>query len=186
MKLDIFLNKSANLTAENRLLKLFMLVIGSLVLINTVSLYLISKNSRTILVPPSLSAKVEIAGDRASDAYIREFTRYAAGLVLNYTPATARAQFEEALTLYAPESYPEGRAMLYDLAETIEQTNTTNAFFIQKIEIDDKGSIIELAGLTRQFIRDKQTEFKGASYLIRYRIENARFMITEFLLKPKD
>jgi hypothetical protein len=76
--------------------------------------------------------------------------------------------------------------MLYDLAETIEQTNTTNAFFIQKIEIDDQSSTIELTGLTRQFIRDKQTEFKTASYLIRFRIENAKFMITEFLVKSKD
>ena len=60
MKLDIFLNKSANLIAENRLLKLFIVVIGSLVLVNTVALYLISKNSRTILVPgpPSSSSRV--------------------------------------------------------------------------------------------------------------------------------
>ncbi|MDT8286870.1 MAG: TraE/TraK family type IV conjugative transfer system protein, partial [Elusimicrobiales bacterium] len=42
--------------------------------------------------------------------------RYAVGLALNVTPATASANFEELLTLYSPRAYGSGRKTFYAMA----------------------------------------------------------------------
>ena len=179
MKLDIFLNRTANVAAENKLLKVIVLVIGTTVLVNTYLLHKYLNNTRTVLVPPAMNSRVEILGDKASDEYIKEFTRYTLALILNYTPATARSQFDEALALYAPQVYQKTSKMLYDLADTIEITHTSNVFYINKISVHPQKSLIEVKGLNTRFIQDRHTKSERKTYLINYRVENGRFMVLD-------
>ena len=185
MKLDIFLNKAANTKAQNRLLKLIVMVIGATVLVNTYLLHKYINSRRTVLIPPAMNSRVEILGDKASDEYIKEFTRYTLALILNYTPATARGQFDEALALYAPQVYQKVSKMLYDLADTIEITHTSNVFYISGISVNSDRSLIEVKGLNTRFVQDRHSKSERKTYLIQYKIENGRFMILELSEKTR-
>ena len=90
MKLDMFLQRSSNIAGENRLLRFFVVVIGAAVLVNSFFVYTSVRHQRTILVPVGLNSEMEVSDSNASDDYLKFITRYAAGLALNYTPATAR------------------------------------------------------------------------------------------------
>lgn len=183
MKLDIFLQKTANLALENRILKLIVIVIGITVLINTVMIYRALNSQRTILVPPIINSKIEIAGDKASEEYIKSFTRYLCGLAFSYTYATARGQFDELLTVYAPDKFPEAKRIFYNLADSIETAKNTSAFYIQRLEVDNDRYQIQVTGLKRQFVEDRMIESGVKTYIIEYRIENGRFMIQKIFEK---
>jgi conjugal transfer pilus assembly protein TraE len=177
VRLDLFLQKTSNIVAENRLLKFVVVCIGLMQLVNSYMVYETYNSQRVVLVPPDLKSRVEISGREASDEYVKEITRYALGLALSYSPATARAQFDELLALYTPEAFPEAKRAYYDLAETIEMTGVTSVFHIHGISVSRDSSRIEVKGLKRLFAEDKKTEEGFKTYLIDYRILNSRFMI---------
>jgi conjugal transfer pilus assembly protein TraE len=183
MKLDIFLQKTANLSLENRILKLIVIVIGITVLINTFMTYKALNSHRTILVPPVMNSRIEIAGDKASEEYIKSFTRYLCGLAFSYTSATARGQFDELLTMYAPDAFAEGKRIFYGLADSIETAKNTNAFYIQELKVDSDRHQIEVIGIKRQFVEDRMIDSGIRTYIIEYSIENGRFMIQKITEK---
>lgn len=177
MKMDIFIQKTANLALENKILKLMVIVIGITVLVNTVMLFRALNSHRTILIPPVINSRIEIAGDKASEEYIKSFTRYVCALAFSYTYATARGQFDDMLTMFAPENFPEAKRLFYSLADSIEIAKNTSAFYIQRMAVDGERLQIEVTGLKRQFAEDKMIESGVKTYVIDYRIENGRFMI---------
>ncbi|MEI6704464.1 MAG: TraE/TraK family type IV conjugative transfer system protein, partial [Deltaproteobacteria bacterium] len=77
MNLDIYLQKSSNIFAENRLLKFSVVVLSIAVVINTAGVFKALNSQKTILVPPVINSKISVTGDKASDEYLKEFTRYA-------------------------------------------------------------------------------------------------------------
>jgi conjugal transfer pilus assembly protein TraE len=177
MRLDIFLQKTANLTLENRFLKLIVIVIGITVVINTFMTYRALDSQRIILVPPSIDSRIEIAGDKASEEYIKSFTRYLCALAFSYTYTTARGQFDELLNMYAPEKFPEAKRTFYNLSDSIETAKSTSAFYIQGMKVDSERHQIEVIGVKRQFVEDRMIDEGIKTYIIDYRIENGRFMI---------
>lgn len=178
MKMDIFVSKHNNVLAENRLLKFIIVVIGTVVLINTYLLYSYLNTSRTVVVPPKINSKLEIYGNKASEAYYKEFTRYIMALRLNYTPATIRDQLGELLTLFIPSVYGKAEEVFYDLADKVENARVSSMFFLSKIEV--QGNEIHAFGirrvysLTGEMVQDKQEE-----YIIRFKMDNGRFYLTD-------
>ncbi len=176
--MDIFVSKHNNVLAENRLLKFAIVVIGTVVLLNTYLLYSYLNTSRTVVVPPKINSKLEIYGNKASEAYYKEFTRYIMALRLNYTPATIRDQLGELLTLFVPSVYGKAEEAFYDLADKVESAKVSSMFFLSKIEV--QGNEIHVFGirrvysLTGEMVQDSQEE-----YTIRFRMDNGRFYLTD-------
>lgn len=80
MRLNLFLQKTSNIVAENRLLKFVVVVIGVAAIANAVMTYRALNYQRTIIVPRSLKSRIEITGDRVSEEYVKAFSRYIAAL----------------------------------------------------------------------------------------------------------
>ena len=180
MELKIYLQKLSNVMAENRLLKFVVAVIGLAVIANCFFTYTMARRKRIILVPAGLDSRVEVTDGGASDGYLDLMTRYALGLALDYTPATARQQFGELLTLYAPEAFPEARKTFYSLADTVETAGVSSAFFIGSIKVDRSKGVIEATGVSRQFAQDGSPlgPAKETTYELSYRISDGRFQLT--------
>jgi len=177
MKSEIFLQKSSNLFAQNRLLKFIVLVIGFAVIYNTWMIRQALNTHRTIIVPPVVNQQIEFQGERASENYLRQMVRYSLSLAVNNSPATARRQFEELLTLYAPDSFPEAQTALYSLAANMEEAKISNAFYIDSIQVDEQNRTVTVKGLKLQFMQDVVTKNQQTAYEIKYRIQEGRFMI---------
>jgi len=183
MNLNMFLNEKRNTAAENRLLKFVVAVIGAMVLVNTVMLYRALGSYRTILVPPVINTKLEIFGDKVSEEYVRVMARYISSLVANYTPATARGQFDEMLSLYAPEYYAAAKKEFYLLAESVESAKVANVFQLQKISIDPGKVAIELQGVKTQYMNDQKMKESNETYVIEYKVSDGRFMVKRIYTK---
>lgn len=177
MKLDLFLQRSSNVVAENRLLKFAVVVIGIAAIVNAFMTYRALNYQRTIIVPPVLKSRVEITGDRASEEYVKAFSRYIAALAFSYSPGVVSAQFDELLALYAPESIPEGRRVLYELADRVITTRVTSVFFIGRLYVDGGKNQIEIQGQRRHYVDDRKVEDLMKTYLVDYRIADGRFQI---------
>ena len=185
MKLNLFLQKSSNIFAENRLLKFAVVVIGVAAIVNTFMTFRALNYQRTVIVPPVLKSRIELTGDRASEEYVKAFSRYIAALAFSYSPGGVRAQFDELLALYAPEVFPAGKRLLYELADRVTTTRVTSVFFISKLFVDNEKNQIEVSGQRRQYVEDGKVEDILKTYIIDYRISDGRFQIMKISEKEE-
>ena len=184
MNLDIFLQKSSNIFAENRLLKFVVVALGIAVVINTAGLFMALNSQRVILIPPTINSKISVSGDKASDEYLKEFTRYILNLALTYNPVNARSQFSELLAVYDPAEFQASRKELYELADKIEFTKASSAFYIHAIVNDTEKRRLEITGTKRTYLVDQKAEDTLKVYLIDYRFDNGKFILKRLYEKP--
>lgn len=178
MKTEIFVQKSSNLFVENRLLKFAVAVMALAVACNSFLVYRAVKYQRTVLIPPSMTGTIEFVQGKPTDTYIRDIARRIVNLAGSYSPPTARAQFEELLSLYAPEAYPQISATWYSLAGRIEESQVSSVFYPEKISLGEDR--IEVFGNLTQFASDVLLEKTSRTYLIEYRIQDGRFYLLSF------
>jgi len=176
MKFDLYMQKTSNLFAENRLLKFTIAVMAVAVIF---AFYYADKKIQTqriILIPPNIHSRIVITGDRPGTSYLKQFARYIASLALNYTSANARSQFSELLSLYNPKNYNAARTMFYNLADDVESiSNFSNMFSIDRIKIAPNKII--LTGREKTIVGNKIQTDKENTYIIDYRFKNGKFSI---------
>lgn len=177
MRFKDFLSRFDALRAENRLLRFGFAVLLAVSLLNSAGLYWAWKHERTVLVPPGLDARTAVRDGWADEQYLSVFARYAAGLALNYSPATIRRQAEELLLLYDPEFYPEGKVQLYALVDRVTETKMASLFHPQRITVDTGRRQIEVTGNRAYFADDRKVDSGVKTYVIEYRFNLGRFAI---------
>jgi len=184
MKMEVFKMKLSNAMAENRLLKMTIIVIGVVTVINSLQLFRALDQQRTVIMPPVMTGKFELRGSEASDEYVRSYAIYALGLAMNYTPTTARWQFEELLTMYDPEAYPEAKRSFYEMASKIESASKVSSmFYISKITTYPETKKIEVMGTRKQYADDKKVEDGPKKYMIEYTMGNGKLLIKKLYEK---
>jgi len=184
VKFKLFTGKAANIFAENRMLKFTVLVLLAAVLVLSFCVVTVMNKERVILVPPVINSKVMITGDHASDDYLREFTRYIVSLALTYNSANARNQFSELLAVYDPADFPNARKELYELADKIETTRASSAFHIQSMTNNADRKQVEVQGAKMTYIGEMKADIVQTAYLVEYRFDNGRFILTRLYEKP--
>jgi len=184
VNLDIFLQKSSNIFAENRLLKFVVVTLGFAVVINTAGLFMALNSQRVILVPPVVNSKISVSGDKASDEYLKEFSRYILNLALTYNPVNARSQFSELLAVYDPAQFQASRKELYELADKIENTKASSTFYIHSIINDTEKRRLEITGTKKTYMVDQKAEDAQKAYIIEYRFDNGKFILVRLYEKP--
>ena len=180
MKLDLFVQKTSNLFAERRLLRLIVFLIGGLQVFNCLLLFSVLDQKRTILIPVGNPNKVSISGSSAGTSYLREMGRYVTGLGLNYNPGTVRQQYEELLTMFSPEHFASAKEQLYEAADTVEIAGASSVFFIANMDNHPEEKILDITGTRQLFVQDQKTEEKQLIYRLSYQIKNGRFSINDF------
>ena len=178
MKFNLFMQRHSNVKGENRLLKYIGTFMGLGFIVNSIVTIYALEHQTTILIPPVINTKLEIVGNSASEEYIRVFGRYAAWLALNYSPATARSQFSELLTMFAPEKYASVRKAFYVLADTVEMGHVSSVFHITRIKVDRVRNEMEVDGVRKEYANDQLLEEKERMYMIEYRVTDGRFLMT--------
>ena len=184
MRFKLFTGKAANIFAENRVLKFTILVLLAAVLVLSFCVLTAMNKERVILVPPVINSKVMITGDHASEDYLREFTRYIVSLALTYNSANARDQFSELLAVYDPAGFPNARKELYELADKIETTRASSAFHIQSMTNNTDRNQVEVQGSKMTYLGEMKADIVQTAYIVEYRFDNGRFILTRLYEKP--
>ncbi len=178
MKTDVFIQKTSNLFVENRLLKSVIVVLAFAVSFNSFMVYRAVKYQRVVLIPPTMTGTVEFVQGKPTDTYLRDVSRRITTLATSYSPPTARAQFEELLSYYAPESYPDASRLWYSLASRVEESQVSSVFYLEKIKIGE--DFIEIFGNLKQFAGNTPLDNTSKTYIIRYRLQDGRFYALSF------
>lgn len=186
MRMDIFLQKSSNLFAENRLLKLAVFFLCIALAINSFFVYRAVKYQRVILIPPKMTGTVEFVQGKPSDQYVKDLARRMVNLALTYSPANARAQFSELLAMFAPDVYPQASRTWYSLASRIEETLVSSVFYLEKISLDNANNRLEITGMKKQFAEDRAVDESNKTYVIKYRIDAGQFFILSLMEKGQE
>jgi len=183
MKTNIFVQKTGNLFAENRLLKFSIFILSLAVIFNSFMVYRAVKYQRVVLIPPKMTGTVEFVQGKPTDQYVKDICRRIINLAATYSPPTARAQFEELLAYYAPESYPAASERWYSLAGRIEDSLVSSVFYMEKITL--KKDTLELFGNLKQYASgNTQLVDSSKTYLINYRLQDGRLYVVS--IKEKD
>ncbi len=178
MNTNTFLQKTSNLFVENRLLKFIIVVLALAVIFNSFMVYRAIKYQRVVLIPPTMTGTVEFIHGKPTDSYTKDVSRRIVNLAATYSPPTARTQFEELLSYYGPESYPQASNAWYSLASRVEESRVSSVFYLEKIKIGE--DFIEVFGNLKQFAADTPLENTSKTYLIDYRLQDGRFYIVSF------
>lgn len=178
MRFKLFEKKTSNLFAENRLLKLAVVVIGVVEIFNSCKIDEAMHYQRTVLVPAGLDRRVTLTGDQACEEYVRIFARQITNLAFTYNTASARGQFGELLQWFAPEQFPQAKQEFFSLADTIERTKLSSSFAITKpIEVDYEKKVLTVEGAQREWVESNFVDTSEKTYFISYKIVDGRFMV---------
>ncbi len=181
MKLDIFLEKTANLQVKAMLWKFTVTALTIALVVNSMYTYKMLSSQRIIVIPAGLDEKVSVTMDSADPRYLRLMTRYVMGLFLNYTEGNVRIQYGELLGLVSPERYNYFKELLSDLADKVEQTHLVSVFHIVEIKSKKTGNKyeIEVQGNRTLWSKGVKLEEKTERYLIDAEMDNARFRLLD-------
>ena len=180
MRFDFFVQKTSNLFAERRLLRLIVFLIGGLQIFNCLMLFSVLDQKRTILIPVGNPTTISVSGSSADPSYLREMGRYIAGLGLNYNPGTVRQQYEELLSLFSPDRFASAKEKLYEAADTVETAGASSVFFIAEMTDHPERKILDITGSRQLFVQDKKTDERQSVYRLSYQIRDGRFWINDF------
>ncbi|AEA33607.1 type IV conjugative transfer system protein TraE [Hippea maritima] len=181
MRFKIYMNELANAKHNNRLLKFVIVVMAVAIVFSFYYIDRIVTREKIVLLPPEVHSKMVFIGDRPSKSYFDEMTRYVVSLALDYTSATARGQFAELLTLFAPSSFKEYQQVFYNLADRLEAAgNISNVFYINEIKLYPKKGKIVVIGMNYTYSANSLLSQETREYQIGYKVQNGRFFITSF------
>lgn len=180
MKFDLFVQKSSNLFAVNRLLLVVVILIGGLTLFNSFMLQMALNRQSVVLVPPGLKTRVSLTAETVDENYAREMARYLVNLLLVYNPGTVRKQFEEALSIIAPEQVAAYQSKLFETADTVELSTVSKVFYTTKMQLNLDDHTIEVTGIEKTFVQDEKTEEFQKTYIVKFTIRSGRFYVTGF------
>lgn len=174
-----YLQGSANLFEENRLLKFAIAgMFGITAVLGTV-LYTSNQNTRTVVVPFGAGGDLYVTGNKPSAAYLRTITFNIVSLVGSYSAYSADRQFQELLSLVHPSAYNGLRDSFSKLLDELSNNPTLSiATYIRSDQpVTYTGSEIVVPIEKVRVIGGVIRKFRG-SLRIRYALENGRFWLT--------
>lgn len=174
-----YLQGSANLFDENRLLKFAVAGLFGVTLVLGTLIYTTNQNQRTVIVPFGAGGDLYVTGNKPSNSYLRTITFNIVSLAGTYSAYSADRQFQELLTLVHPSAYNALRDSLNGLLDEMANNPTLSiatyirgekpvTFTASEIVVPIE-KVRVIGGVIRKFRGDLR---------IRYAVENGRFWLT--------
>lgn len=174
-----YLQGSANLFEENRLLKFAIVGLFGITAVLGTVLYASNQNQRTVIVPFGAGGDLYVTGSKPSATYLRTITRNIVSMAGTYSSYSADRQFQELLSLVHPSAYNDLRDSLNRLLDELNSNPTLSiATYIrgdQPVTYTDSEIVVPVEKV--RVIGGVIRKFRG-NLRIRYAIDNGRFWLT--------
>lgn len=174
-----YLQGSANLFEENRLLKAAIAGMFGVTAVLGMVIYTTNQNARTVVVPFGATGDLYVSGNKPSQAYLVAMTRNIVGLAGTYSAYSADRQFQELLGLAHPSAYNAMRDSLNSVLDDLADSPTLSiATYIRNDQpVIWTSSMITVPVEKVRVIGGVIRKFRGNLH-IGYAIENGRFWLT--------
>lgn len=173
-----YLQGSANLFEENRLLKFAIVGLFGMTAVLATVIYTSDQSTRTVVVPFGAAGDLYVTGNTPSDAYLRTITRNIVALAGTYSAYSADRQFQELLGIVHPSAYNSMRdglaAILDELASNPTLSIATYIRPDQPVRWTDREIVVPVEKV--RVIGGVIRKFRG-NLRIRYAIDNGRFWL---------
>lgn len=188
MESKIYENKVSNVYAGARLMRFgffVMLVCQAMLCLLVLKL---ETNRRTVVAFPGLQtvSAGEVSSNTADENYLRRAIGYVVRTYLCYSSASIRSQYDELLSLYAPETYSQQREGLYKTVQDVESAKGFGSIFsVSRISYDPQKGYVEAEGLRQVYNEGIKKLEETQTYIINYVIRDGRFYIKDIQQKVK-
>lgn len=175
-----YLQGSANLFEENRLLKFAIAGLFGVSAVLGTLIYTSNQNQRTVIVPFGASGDLYVTGNTPSAAYLRTMTRNIVSLAGTYSAYSADKQFQELLSLAHPSAYNTMRDSLNGILDELADNPTLSiATYIRPDQPVTWTSTDIMVPVEKvRVIGGVIRKFRGNLH-IGYAIDNGRFWLTQ-------
>ncbi len=182
-----YLQGSANLFEENRLLKFAIAGLFGVSAVLGTLIYTSNQNQRTVIVPFGASGDLYVTGNAPSAAYLRTMTRNIVSLAGTYSAYSADKQFQELLSLAHPSAYNALRDSLNGILDELADNPTLSiATYIrpdQPVTWTSTDIVVPVEKV--RVIGGVIRKFRGNLH-IGYAIDNGRFWLTQLTEEKFD
>ena len=146
------------------------------------SIAVICKNQKTVLVPASFKKDIVISNSEVSTSYVEEMTNFYLTMILEVTPENIDYRFSQVLKYTAPETYHAISKFLKEEATKYKKYNLSTNFVLEEITVNvDELSVKASGKLSSKFSAEGSAQ-KQVSYEIKYKDVRGRLLIKEFTL----
>lgn len=180
MNKERYLDERANFARQVRILRFIVFLLAVAVVVNGIFVYMSGINQRTVLVPLVAEGELYVAGNDASDSYIKAMIDLALFYRMNYSPANVRLQFNSFLKLLAPSLFGEMQKELNGIIGEILESKVSSAFYPEEVRIDREKGVVLVKGRLRQWAEDRLYVNEERQFLIKYVVRHGKFMIENF------
>lgn len=174
-----YLQGSANLFEENRLLKFAIAGLFGVSMVLGTVIYSTNQGQRTVIVPFGATGDLYVTGSKPSETYLRTITFNIVSLAGTYSAYSADRQFQELLTIVHPSAYNALRDSLSHLLGELENNPTLSiSTYIrgdQPVTYTATEILVPVEKV--RVIGGVIRKFRG-NLRIRYATENGRFWLT--------
>lgn len=146
-----------------------------------------AKTQTQVVIMPVGGEGMQIGNGRADPRYMRRMARYITNQVGTYTAASARAQYQELLDLFPPESIT-GAAKYFDsLAADIERypSIASQIYFSGDQPLRYTKDIMQVRVMKERLVNGVVSDRKQVHYCLNYRIEESRFWLVNITEKEE-
>ncbi|MEM2073605.1 MAG: TraE/TraK family type IV conjugative transfer system protein [Nitrososphaeria archaeon] len=177
MNKERYLDERANFARQVRILRFIVFLLAVAVVVNGFFVYTSGINQRTVLVPVVAEGEVYVAGNDASDSYIKAMIDLALFYRMNYSPANVKVQFNSFLKLLSPSFFGEAQTELNGIVGEILENKISSAFYTEEIRIDREKRIVSIKGRLKQWSEDRLYVNEERQVVVKYAIGHGKFMI---------
>lgn len=162
--------------------------IGMLVLAVALTLGTLSKQTTTILEPPTRSKTIAIVGDRVDGAWLEEMGAWVAHMILDSSPHSIGWQQEQILRWTHPSTHGQLQQEMAVQAKRLIDTNASTIFWLQQTAPDVDRQRIALIGQLDTYVNGVRVSgsSRTVSYLVQFESKGGRMLIKEWKEVPGD
>ncbi|MBB3957113.1 TraE/TraK family type IV conjugative transfer system protein [Novosphingobium sediminicola] len=177
-----YLQGSANLFEENRLLKFAIVGLFAITAVLGAEIYSSDRNRRTVIVPFGAGGDLYVTGSVPSSDYLRAMTRNVVALAGTYSAYSASQQFQALLGIAHPSAYNAMRDSLNAILDELSGNPTLSiATYIRADQpVTWTSNEITVPVEKVRVIGGTIRKFRG-NLRIGYAIENGRFWLTHLI-----
>ncbi|MFO1259327.1 MAG: TraE/TraK family type IV conjugative transfer system protein [Gammaproteobacteria bacterium] len=187
IRIDKFLQSSSNAFAENRLLKICLVLIVGLTIVNTIQIRGAIGRERTVIMPTGVGYAFEISGNTANDEYFKQMARYVINLYGSIDASNVHAKFNELLMMVHPTRH----GALRDELLAREKDFLRYASVAQHLSLKENEALriqnnnkMVVRVIKESIVGSEITRRAEVDYMIEFVMEHGRFWLMDIKEKP--
>lgn len=145
------------------------------------SVCLLNKNEKTIIIPATLSRELEFVGSHMSTSYLEEMTHFFTNLLLDLTPQNIEYKSKQLLKYAEPASYHILEKYFAEESDKHKKYNLATSFTLLEIKVMPESLSAEVRGVLQAKFAEAGSEQQNVSYRIHYKNSGSKLLITKFM-----